>query len=330
MTTNLLASLPLWLNGLLLILAALVIAKGAQVAIASASQLATSLGLSELVIGLTVVALGTSLPEFAVTVTAALEEQGNISLGNIVGSNNFNLGFILGGCALIASIPANGTLIRRDGLILVAASLLLLLFVGMDLMLDRSEAAVMLLMLFIYLGYLIHTRDRSMMAEALSASPADQYAAATVPRLCVTFGFGLVLVLAGSQLMVDSAVTIAHRFGISDWVIAVTIVAAGTSMPELATSLAGVIRGHYSLSAGNLIGSDLFNILGVLGLAAVIHPISTEPAARLSLVAVTAMIVVTLAFMRSGWRISRVEGALLIAFALLRWGLDTISRSPPH
>ncbi len=330
MTANLLASLPLWLNSTLLVVAALIIAKGAQVAIASASQLATSLGLSELVIGLTVVALGTSLPEFAVTVTAALEEQGNISLGNIVGSNNFNLGFILGGCALIRSIPTNNTLVRRDGPILVAASLLLLLFVGTDLTLSRFEAGVMLLILLSYLGHLIHTQDRTMMAEAQASRPAGQHPTSTVPRLCLTFGFGLVLVLAGSQLMVDSAVTIATRFGISDWVIAVTIVAAGTSMPELATSLAGVIRGHYSLSAGNLIGSDLFNILGVLGLAGMIHPISTDPMARLSLLAVIVMVIVALIFMRSGWRISRIEGALLIALALFRWGLDTVSRSPAY
>ena len=133
---------------------------------------------------------------------------------------------------------------------------------------------------------------------------------------------GLVCVVGGSHLLVDSASALAGAFGMSEWVIGVTIVAAGTSAPEFATSLVGVLKGRYALSAGNLIGSDIFNLFGVLGVASMLRPLEVDPAARISLAALSAMVFMVLVMMRSGWRVSRLEGAILIACALTRWGFD--------
>ncbi|MDE1460808.1 calcium/sodium antiporter [Spartinivicinus poritis] len=321
MTGNLLSNTPIWLNALIVLVTMLLIAKGAQWVVVSASQLAKLLGLSELVIGLTVVAMGTSAPEFAVTLIAGLKGHGNISVGNIVGSNIFNLGFILGGCALVKAIPTSSKLVWRDGMVLFAATVFLTIVVGLDLHLGRLEGAIMFTGLVLYIIYLLYQRDDSLSSEAvLSVANHPLF------KQCLMLGGGLILILASSHLMVDAAASIAADFGVSEWVIAVTIVAAGTSAPEIATSLTGVIKGHYSLSAGNIIGSDLFNLLGVLGLAGMLQPVTTDPMARISLLAVTAMVLVTVFFMRTGWRISRLEGALLVFFGLMRWGFDFTAR----
>jgi cation:H+ antiporter len=133
---------------------------------------------------------------------------------------------------------------------------------------------------------------------------------------------GLVCIIGGSHLLVASATVISRGFGVSEWVIGVTIVAAGTSAPELATSLSGVIKGRYAIGAGNLIGSDIFNLLGVLGLAGMVHPVGVDAVARVSLAALCGMVFLVLFFMRIGWRVSRLEGLALVAFAMLRWGFD--------
>ncbi|WP_163833768.1 calcium/sodium antiporter [Spartinivicinus ruber] len=320
MSDNLLSDAPIWLNALIVLVTMLLIAKGAQLVVVAASQLAKLLGLSELVIGLTVVAMGTSAPEFAVTLISGLKGHGNISVGNIVGSNIFNLGFILGGCALVKAIPTNTKLVWRDGLVLTTATIFLTIVVGLDLHLGRLEGALMFTGLILYIMYLLYRGDDSLAPEALSSSNHPLF------KQCLMLGGGLLMILASSHLMVDAAASIAADFGVSQWVIAVTIVAAGTSAPEIATSLTGVIKGHYSLSAGNIIGSDLFNLLGVLGLAGMLQPVTTDPMARISLLAVTAMVVVTVIFMRSGWRISRLEGGLLVLFGLIRWGFDFTAR----
>ena len=151
-------TIPIWGNGLLILATIILIGKGAHWVVESAAHIAKRLGVSELVIGLTVVALGTSAPEFAVTLIAAFKGQGDISVGNIVGSNIFNLGFILGGCALVRAIPTDPTLLRRDGLVLGSTTLLLLALIGWDLRLDRVDGAILFVLLGVYLGYLFKSR----------------------------------------------------------------------------------------------------------------------------------------------------------------------------
>lgn len=285
---------------------------GAVWVVEAASRIAKRLGVSELIIGLTVVAMGTSAPEFAVTVGAALKGQGDISIGNVVGSNIFNLGFILGGVALVRAITTTRSLVYRDGIVMIGITFLLLFFLR-DLTLERWEGVVLFLLLFIYIGYLIYSREPA--GEEL---PEGDFQWMDIPRLLA----GLALIVTSGHYLVESASSLARAFGVSEWVIGVTIVAAGTSAPELVTSLIAVLRGHYGISAGNLIGSDIFNLLGVLGLAAILRPMSIDPSAYSSLYMLSGMVILVVIMMRTGWKISRWEGGLLVLINIIRWVVD--------
>ncbi|WP_448594630.1 sodium:calcium antiporter [Thermoflexus hugenholtzii] len=299
-------------NILLILLSVLVLWGGAVWIVESAARIARRLGLSELVIGLTVVAIGTSSPEFAVTVGAALKGQGDISVGNVIGSNIFNLGFILGGVAMVRAIATSRTMVVRDGGVLIAITLLLLLFF-LDLHIARWEGMILLALLVLYIGSLLYFR------EAIEDAPPGEFRWYEVPRLLI----GLALVVGGGHFLVEAAVALARMVGISEWAIGVTIVAAGTSAPEFATSLVAVLRGRHGISAGNLIGSDIFNLLGVLGLAATIRPMTVDPSVYSSLWMLAGMVVLIVIFlMRTGWSLSRWEGALLVLINLIRWILD--------
>lgn len=286
---------------------------GAVWLVEAAVRIARRLGLSELIIGLTVVAIGTSAPEFAVTIGAALNGRGEISVGNVVGSNIFNLGFILGGVALVRAISTTRTMVLRDGGMLIGTSLLLMLFF-LDHQIGRLEGGILIALLVLYLGYLIWKKE-----PIEDGLPAGEFRWWDVPQLVAGIG----LVIASGHLLVESAVHLARLLGISEWVIGVTIVAAGTSAPEFATSLVAVLKGRHGVSAGNLIGSDLFNLLGVLGLAALIRPLTVEASAVDSIIVLVGMVVLVVVFlMRTGWQISRWEGALLIGINVVRWILD--------
>lgn len=280
---------------------------GAVWVVDSASSIASRLGISEIVIGLTVVAFGTSAPEFAVTLLAAIREQADISVGNIVGSNIFNLGFILGGVACVRVISTSRKLVFRDGSILILSSLLLVYFLY-DSSLARWEGIVLFILLAIYLFFLFIKKES--IEEEIQTGPFHWY---EIPRLII----GLVFIVGGGYFLVDSASNLARVIGLSEWVIGVTIVAAGTSTPEFATSLVAIIKKKHGISAGNLVGSNLFNLLGVLGLAATIRPMSVDNEAFISIIMLTGLTVVVIFLMRTGWRISRQEGIVLIILNLL-------------
>lgn len=280
----------------------------------SAARIARKIGMSELVIGLTIVAIGTSAPEFAVTIMAALEGKADISVGNVVGSNIFNLGFILGGVALVSSLPTTRKLVRRDGGMLIGATVLLLIMLS-DLHMAAWEGAILVTALISYVGYLLYVKDGGDTAEEI---PTDEF---TRWDILLLIG-GSVLIITSGHFLVDAASAIARTFGLSEWVIGVTIVAAGTSAPELATSLIGVLRGRHGISIGNLIGSDLFNLLGVLGLAAIINPMVVDQSAYGSLWLLAGLVVGVVILMRTGWRLSRWEGGLLVGINLVRWIAD--------
>jgi cation:H+ antiporter len=285
---------------------------GAVWVVEAASRIAKRLGVSELIIGLTVVAMGTSAPEFAVTVGAALKGQGDISIGNVVGSNIFNLGFILGGVALVRAITTSRSLVYRDGAVMIGITFLLLFFLR-DLTMDRWEGAILFTLLLVYIGYLIYSREP--MEEDI---PEGDFQWLDIPRLLA----GLALIVTSGHFLVESASSLARAFGVSEWVIGVTIVAAGTSAPELVTSLIAVLRGRYGISAGNLIGSDIFNLLGVLGLAALLRPMSIDASAYSSMYLLSGMVIMVVIMMRTGWKISRWEGGLLVLINLVRWWMD--------
>lgn len=288
---------------------------GANWVVDSATRIARKVGMSDLVIGLTVVAIGTSAPEFAVTISSALSGQSDISVGNVIGSNIFNLGFILGGLALVAGIATTRTMVYRDGSMLIGTTVLLLIFL-FDLTLSRFEGIILLVILIGYIGYLLYMREES--HEELSDAP---FKVTDIPLFLV----GIVVIVASGHYFVEAASEVAHFFDISEWVIGVTIVAFGTSAPEIATSGIALARGQAGLSAGNLIGSDLFNLLGVLGVASILAPggrMMVDASAQESTYTLIVFVCFVVFTMWRGWRISRLEGGILITLGIIRWVMD--------
>lgn len=285
---------------------------GASMLVDAAARIARRLGLSELIIGLTIVAMGTSAPEFAVSVTAALSGDPEISIGNVIGSNIFNLGFILGTVAMIHMIHTNKRVVYRDGGILIGVTLLLLFFMR-DYTLQNWEGVVLFLLLLAYLGLLIYQRDLDE-----DEVPQGEFAWKDIPKLLI----GLLLVVLGGQYLVGSAKIVASAAGLSPYVIGATVVAAATSAPEAVTSIVAIVRGMEQISLGNLIGSNIFNVLGVLGLAGALShpPLEILSAAEFgSLVFLCVQMVLTALMLRNGWNLSRREGALLFVINLISW-----------
>ncbi len=282
---------------------------GANWVVESSVRTARKIGISQLIIGLTIVSFGTSAPEFAVSAIAALKGHGNISAGNVVGSNIFNLGLILGGVALVRPISTSKTIVKRDGSVLVFTTFLLLLLFR-DLYLTFWEGLLLLCLLVAYILFLFFSRQT--VSDEISGGSFRWY---HPPVLLI----GIALILLSSHFLVASAISVARAFDISEWVIGVTVVALGTSIPELATSLVAVLRGHHDLSAGNLVGSDIFNLLGVLGVAGTLEPMTVSSEAYSSLLLLCGMVIIVVAMMRTGWQISRIEGTTLVCMAIVWW-----------
>ena len=295
--------------------------KGADWLVDSAAEIAHTLKISDLVVGLTVVAFGTSAPEFAVTISAAITKQTDISIGNVIGSNIFNLGFILGGTAMIRPIVTQKKMFERDGLFLLATTaLIFFLFFGFNGW-DPSdsytnyEGMLLFALLIGYVTFLFIKKDPPEEVHPHSANLMSY----------VFFFVGLVMIVVGGHLMVQHASNVARYMGVSDWVIAVTIVAAGTSAPEFATSVTAAIKGRHGIAVGNLIGSDLFNLLGVLGLAGIINPAIISEDIFGSVFLLVLMVGLTLFMIRTNWTISRAEGTILVTINLIRWYFDFAS-----
>ncbi len=306
------------LSCIIVVLSIIMLWKGADWLVDSAAEIAHSFKVSDLIIGLTVVAFGTSAPEFAVTISAAFTKQTDISIGNVIGSNIFNLGFILGGTAIIRPITISQKLFNRDGLFLLMTSALIFFlffgFNGWDIKdsFTKIEGSLLFMLLIGYIIFLFVKKD-----------PPEEVHPTTATRSSYLYFFiGLVMIVSGGHLMVEHASNVARYMGISDWVIAVTIVAAGTSAPEFATSISAALKGRHGIAVGNLIGSDLFNLLGVLGLAGIINPSSISQDIYSSTFILVLMVGLTLLMMRTFWRISRVEGIILVSINLIRWYYD--------
>ena len=285
---------------------------GAQILVKGGAALALRLGLNALVVGLTVIAYGTSSPEMVVSVSASLQDNGAIAIGNVVGSNICNIALILGVCALVSQLSASAQIIRREIPIMIGVSVLLAAMLW-DEQLSRLEGGVL------FAGIVVYTVLTVREARAETKGKAEQEYGEDFPAGSMGLGKSVLLVVAGlgvlvvaSQLFVGGAVVLAKSWGVTEAVIGLTVVAVGTSLPEFATSLVAAVRGHGDVAIGNVVGSNIFNVLGILGIAALINPIDTSGLSRVDLATMVVAALAMLPAARSGGVISRLEGAVLL------------------
>ena len=296
----------------LLILSLVALYIGAGWLVQGSSALALKAKISPLVIGLTIVAFGTSSPELAVSLDAALNGQGDIAIGNIVGSNIFNIGITLGISATIYPLQVKKQLLRIDiSVMLIATILLTLLF--WDGTLGRTEGFFFLTGIIIYtLFCLFYSRKHG---EEPNLELQEQPKHWAIDMLAIIGG--LVVLVFASQLLVNNAVSIAKELGLSEAVIGLTIVAAGTSMPELATSIVAAFKRKTDIAIGNIVGSNLFNILAIAGSCSLIHPIEANNINDIDLLVMLAISALLLPLVKSGHKISRAEGFVLIVLYVI-------------
>ena len=295
---------------------------GASLLVRGASKLALSFGISPLVVGLTIVAFGTSAPEVAVSVGAVLGGRGDIAVGNVVGSNIFNVLFILGVSAMIVPLAVNRQLIRQEVPIMIGASLLLLAL-GLDGGLGLGDGALLLGLMVAYTVFLVVQSRRETRAaqgdhEAEIRPAGTGTWDATLPAQIGLIVAGLAALVVGSDWLVTAAVAFAKSLGVSDLVIGLTIVAAGTSMPEVATSITAAIKGERDIAVGNVVGSNTFNILGCLGLSGLVSGdagLTIAPSLlAFDIWVMLAAAVACLPVFMTGREVARWEGAIFVLY----------------
>lgn len=290
---------------------------GAQWLVTGASRLAAAAGVSSLVVGLTVVAFGTSSPEMAVSMQSAWQGQADMAVGNVVGSNIFNVLFILGASALITPLLVAQDLVRRDVPIMILLSAVVL-GLSFDGDLGRVDGLLLVLGLVVYTSWIVRASRRE--TAAVKAVYEAEFAPKAKHSLAIDLGLvvgGLVLLVLGSTWLVDGAVAFAKWMGVDEVVVSLTIVAAGTSLPEVATSLLAALRGERDIAVGNVVGSNIFNIMGVLGMSSIVAPSGLVVAPSMLGFDVPVMIAVAFACMpvfARGRMIPRWLGALFLAY----------------
>lgn len=296
----------------LILMSLLLLFLGAEGLVRGSSSLALRFGISPLIVGLTIVAFGTSSPELVVSIKAALSQQGDISIGNVVGSNIFNIGVILGITAIVCPIPVNLRLLKTDAPIALAAAVLAPVFL-LDGILGRTEGFILLLAVVVYNWSAVH-RGR------IEAIRADQLRVAQFPtppqtrHWFIDAGFiigGLAVLIFGSRLLVQHASSVARLLGVSEAMIGLTIVAVGTSVPELSTSLVAAIRKQPDIAIGNVIGSNIFNLLAILGVASLVSPLHAPGIAWIDYGMMVWFTLLLIPLLYTGRLLHRLEGVLL-------------------
>jgi len=305
---------------------------GADWMVRGAARLEGSLGLSPIVIGLTVVSLGTSAPELVVAVVATLQGSGDLAIGNILGSNLANVGLILGATALVRPLVVLERVVRREIPIMLLLTLLLFPLMR-DLSVDRLDGVFLCLILATYLAYVFHQGKKappgSISGYSRVAGKSNQTARKAVLLDLSLLVAGVLGLVVGGKAIVESATFLAREMGVSEMTIGLTLVAVGTSLPELATSLMAAFRKQTDIAVGNVIGSNIFNMAGVLGVAGIVGPIGVAPGVlRVEYPAVVILsllvLILPIACRRQGrFQIRRLGGAILLGtyFALGLWVL---------
>lgn len=348
------------INIVLLVLGVIIVLKGADWLTDGAVNIATRFGVSQMVIGLTIVAMGTSMPEFCVSMVSALKGTPDLAVGNVVGSNTLNTLLIVGCSALVAPIMVKRSSVKRDIPFAVVASLLMLLFC-LDGAIGRVDAAVLFagfcLFMFVTLKYAKTTEgpaasvatngaatataiseastSQASSSEAsssetsapeassseTSASESSQASGTSMLKAVVMLVVGLLCLIAGSNMFVDNASFVASSLGVSDAVIGLTIVAGGTSLPELATSMVSAKKGNSDIAIGNVIGSNVFNILMIIGITGLVKPMHIAGITTLDLIMMLASMLLMWFFCRTTYKVKRWEGAVLtiVYLAYLTW-----------
>lgn len=348
------------INIVLLVLGVIIVLKGADWLTDGAVNIATRFGVSQMVIGLTIVAMGTSMPEFCVSMVSALKGTPDLAVGNVVGSNTLNTLLIVGCSALVAPIMVKRSSVKRDIPFAVVASLLMLLFC-LDGAIGKVDAAVLFagfcLFMFVTLKYAKTTDEHAatvatsgaamataaVASTSVSEAPTSQTSApeastsqssaseastsqpsapeASMLKAVVMLVVGLLCLIAGSNMFVDNASFVASSLGVSDAVIGLTIVAGGTSLPELATSMVSAKKGNSDIAIGNVIGSNVFNILMIIGITGLAKPMHIAGITTLDLIMMLASMLLMWFFCRTTYKVKRWEGAVLtiVYLAYLTW-----------
>ncbi len=320
-------------NFALLIVGFVLLIKGADFFVDGSAALAKRFRVPGVIIGLTIVALGTSAPELAVSTSAAIQGSNEIALSNVIGSNTFNLLMVLGICAMICPLPIDKAIMKRDFPISILITVLILFWVGIPCLtqgclgtakmadnvgeVSRILGIILLLLFILYIYMLIRSARKNPMEE-------DDTPLMPLWKCLLLIVGGVACIVAGGQFVVNSAKDIARAFGMSETLIGLTIVAVGTSLPELVTSIVASRKGENGMAVGNVVGSNIFNLLFILGVSSSIHPIAVNLASVIDLVILIAISAITFFFARKN-KIGRVEGGIMVAlyvadviFAILR------------
>ena len=326
-----------FLNILILVVGFVALIKGADFFVDGSASLARIFRVPAMIVGLTVVAMGTSAPELAVSTLAAVEGSNEIAFSNVVGSNIFNLLMVLGVCAVVRAIPVDGKALRKDFTVVMVPTVALFLLMGgwrlfggelfhvsMASVAGTVTRPIALGLLAIFAGYifLLIREAKKSRAEEESSVGNEKY---TKGKCALIIVIGAVMIIAGGQAVVYSAKEIARALGMTETLIGLTVVSVGTSLPELVTSLVAARKQETDLAVGNVIGSNIFNLLMILGVSAAIHPVAVNVASVWDLLLLITVTAVTWFFARTGSKITRAEGiymvlayAGIVAFAIIR------------
>ncbi|SER65050.1 cation:H+ antiporter [Gracilibacillus ureilyticus] len=301
---------------LLLLIGFALLIKGADYFVEGASKIATALKVSPMIIGLTIVAFGTSAPEASVSFISALEGNSDVAIGNVVGSNILNTTLILGITAIVFPLAVKSETVRKEiPFALLGATALLLLISDVKLqyseinMVTRTEGLLLLLFFAVFLYYLFEIAKNN--RDNLDNTPSETVNTSWIKNLIFTVG-GLAGIVFGGNLVVENSIDIALSLGMSETLVGLTIVAIGTSLPELVTSVTAALKKQTEIALGNIIGSNIFNIFFILGASATIHPLAVDSKIFLDIWLMIAATILLIIISRTDYKISKIEGAILV------------------